>query len=189
MELSRRTFIKISGATTAGVVLGGLGMSLLKPQATYAQPFKIKYAKETTTICPYCGVGCGIIVAAKEGKVVNTEGDPDHPINQGSLCSKGAALAQIASSPARLSKVHYRAKYSDKWEEKTWDWALSQIAKRIKETRDRYWITKDKDGTVVNRIEAIAALGGAALDNEECYLYSKMSRALGIVYLEHQARI
>ncbi len=189
MELSRRTFLKLSGATTAGAILGGLGVNMLRPSEAYAKDLKIKYAKETTTICPYCGVGCGLIVHAKDGIVVNTEGDPDHPINQGSLCSKGAALAQIANNPRRLTKVQYRAPYSDTWEEKTWDWTLTQIAKRIKETRDKYWVTKDKNGKVVNRIEAIAALGGAALDNEECFAYSKMARTLGIVYLEHQARI
>jgi formate dehydrogenase major subunit len=189
MELTRRTFLKLSGATTAGAILGGLGVNMLRPNEAYAQDLKIKYAKETTTICPYCGVGCGLIVHAKDGKVVNTEGDPDHPINQGSLCSKGAAIAQIADNARRLTTVHYRAPHSDKWEEKSWDWALTQIAKRIKETRDKYWITKQKDGKVVNRIEAIAALGGAALDNEECFAYAKMARTLGIVYLEHQARI
>lgn len=189
MELSRRTFLKLSGATTAGAILGGLGVNMLRPSSAYAKDLKIKFAKETTTICPYCGVGCGIIVHAKDGTVINTEGDPDHPINQGSLCSKGAALAQIANNPRRLAKVMYRAPYSDAWEEKSWDWALTQIAKRIKETRDKYWVAKDKDGKVVNRIEAIAALGGAALDNEECFAYSKLARTLGIVYLEHQARI
>jgi formate dehydrogenase major subunit len=189
MEFSRRTFLKISGATTAGAILGGLGVNFLKPKDTYAQPLKIKYAKETTTICPYCGVGCGLIVSSKDGKVVNTEGDPDHPINMGSLCSKGAALSQIADNPRRLDKVHYRAPYSDKWEVKTWEWALNRIAKKIKDTRDKNWVTKDNEGYIVNRTEAIAALGGAALDNEECYAYSKIARALGIVYLEHQARI
>ena len=189
MEFSRRTFLKISGATTAGAILGGFGVSLLKPKGAYAQPLKIKYAKETTTICPYCAVGCSIIVSTKDGVVINTEGDPDHPINQGSLCSKGAALAQICNNDRRLNKVLYRAPYASEWKEVTWDWALPKIAKNIKDTRDKYWVTKDKDGRVVNRIEAIAALGGAALDNEECYAYSKMARALGIVYLEHQARI
>ena len=189
MELTRRTFLKISGATAAGTVLGGLGINLFKPKDVYAQPFKIKYGKETTTICPYCGVGCSLIVTAKDGKVINTEGDPDHPINQGSLCTKGAALYQIANNPRRLAKVRYRAPYANEWKDVSWDWAFTHIAKKIKETRDKYWVTKDENGNVVNRIEAIAALGGAALDNEECYLYSKMSRSLGIVYLEHQARI
>lgn len=189
MEFSRRTFLKISGATTAGAILGSLGFNLLKPKAAYAQPLKIKYAKEITTICPYCAVGCGQIVSVKDGKVINVEGDPDHPINQGSLCSKGSALYQIANNDRRLSKVQYRAAYATEWKEVSWDWALSKIAEKIKTTRDKNWVTKDKNGNVVNRTEAIATFGGAALDNEECYLYSKMARALGLVYIEHCARI
>ena len=114
MELSRRTFLKISGATTAGAILGGLGVNLLKPKDSYAQPLKIKYAKETTTICPYCGVGCGLIVSAKDGKVVNTEGDPDHPINMGSLCSKGAALSQIADNGVS-------SRHGGRWPGRKWE--------------------------------------------------------------------
>ncbi|GAG26675.1 unnamed protein product, partial [marine sediment metagenome] len=132
---------------------------------------------------------CALIVSASNGKIINIEGDPDHPINQGSLCSKGEALIQVANNERRLTTVKYRAPNSDHWEEKSWDWALPEIAKRIKKTRDENWISKDKKGSVVNRVEALAGLGGAALDNEECYLWSKLARALGIVYLEHQARI
>jgi formate dehydrogenase major subunit len=95
----------------------------------------------------------------------------------------------VANNDRRMTKVLYRAPYSDKWEEKTWEWALPEIAKRIKTTRDENWKAKDGQGRVVNRVEALAGLGGAALDNEECYLWSKLARALGIVYLEHQARI
>jgi formate dehydrogenase major subunit len=133
-------------------------------------------------------VGCGAIVAAENGKVVNIEGDPDHPINQGALCPKGSAMYQIANNEHRLSKVLYRAPYSYDWEEVPWDWAIERIARNIKNTRDSNW-TEKQGGKLVNRIEAIAQLGGAPLDNEECYLLSKMARALGIVYLEHCARI
>ncbi len=187
MEISRRGFLKISGGITGGAVLGIFGMR----QATkaYAGELKTKYAKETTTICPYCAVGCGQIVSVSDGKIINIEGDPDHPVNQGSLCSKGQGLIQVANNERRMTKVLYRAPRSDKWEEKTWDWALPEIAKRIQKTRDEGWVDKDKEGRVVNRTEALAGLGGAALDNEECYLWSKLARALGIVYLEHQARI
>jgi len=189
MELSRRTFLKISGVTGVGALLGTFGFNLLRPKSVYAKPFKINYAKESLTICPFCAVGCGLIISAKDGKVINTEGDPDHPINQGSLCTKGSAIYQIANNDRRLTKVQYRAPNSNEWKEVTWDWALTQIAKRIKDTRDKYWVTKDKKGYIVNRTETIAGLGGAALDNEECYLYTKMMRSLGVVYLEHQARI
>jgi formate dehydrogenase major subunit len=149
---------------------------------------------ETPTICPFCAVGCGAIVASQGGKVVNLEGDPDHPINRGSLCSKGMALAQLNTvdgeiNPHRLQKVKYRAPGSSEWEEKSWDWAIEQIAQRIKDTRDANLIEKDDQGRTVNRLEAIASLGGAALDNEECSLIVKAMRALGLVYIEHQARI
>jgi formate dehydrogenase major subunit len=122
------------------------------------------------------------------GKVINIEGDPDHPINRGSLCSKGAALSQIPSNERRLTKVRYRAPGSDRWEEKSWSWAIQEIAKRVKATRDATFQATE-GANVVNRTLGIAGLGGAALDNEECYTYSKMARAFGVVYLEHQARI
>jgi formate dehydrogenase major subunit len=151
---------------------------------------------ETPTICCFCAVGCGAIVASAPGpdaklKVVNLEGDPDHPINRGSLCSKGQALAQINLDVGkkRLTKPLYRAPGSDQWEEKSWEWAIEEIAKRIKAARDQYFIVQDDEGRTVNRLEAIASLGGAALDNEECSLIVKAMRALGMVYIEHQARI
>ena len=188
MGISRRGFLKITGASASGAIIGTFGISHKKAIAQIPD-LKIRYAKESTTICPYCGVGCGQIVSVSEGKIINIEGDPDHPINQGSLCSKGEALIQVANNERRMTKVLYRAPYSDKWEEKSWDWTMHEIAKRIKKTRDEKWMEKDDKGRVVNRVEAIAGLGGAALDNEECYLWSKLARALGIVYLEHQARI
>ncbi len=191
MELSRREFLKLSGAGAGGVAVFGL----TKPKTGLAAdlPKSIPLHKkigETTTICPYCGVGCGFVVASDNGVLVNIEGDPDHPINQGGACAKGGAQFQLsAHNPLRLSKVRYRAPGSGQWEEKPMDWAIGEIAKRIKKTRDENWITKDKDGFNVNRTEAIACLGGASLDNEECYLIAKLMRALGLVFIEHQARI
>ena len=148
----------------------------------------------TTTICPFCAVGCGMIVHVKDGKVVNIEGDEQSPINKGSLCSKGQALFQVANNERRLQKVKYRAPGSDHWEEKPWDWALERIAKLMKETRDRTFKLKEtdkKDGKSyrINRTDGMAILGGAGLDNEECYLLSKFARSMGVVYLEHQARL
>jgi formate dehydrogenase major subunit len=173
--------------TVTAAALTGLGFEVRQAAAA---PLRTATAKETTTICPYCGVGCGIVCHAVDGKVVNCEGDPDHPINLGSLCSKGSALYQLTSSnERRLSKVKYRAPGSDRWEEKTWDWAITEIAKKIKKTRDDSFVTTDAAGITVNRAEAIATLGGAALDNEECYAYSKFARALGVVWMDHQARI
>ncbi len=201
MGVTRRDFMKISGSS---VLLGSLGVGLDPAQAE-AQGLRIKDAKVTTTICPYCSVGCGILVHTKDGKVINTEGDPDHPINEGTLCSKGQSLFQIVNNPTRLTKPKYRAPGSAEWKEVEWDWALDQIAQRVKDTRDKsFKITskskvkeKQPDGTelevekdfVVNRTDAIAHVGSAALDNEECYMLQKMLRSWGLVYIEHQARI
>jgi formate dehydrogenase major subunit len=129
-----------------------------------------------------------MIVTTSNGAVIDTVGDPDHPINEGALCSKGNALYQVANNPRRLQTVQYRAPGSDRWEEKSWEWAIAKIARNIKQTRDRTF--KEREGNnIVNRTEGIAVLGGAALDSEECYLLSRFSRSLGVVYLEHQARI
>ena len=188
MALSRRQFIGIAGGSTGGAILASLGLSA-KPKAAHARRTKDpEFSRETTSICPYCGVGCGLIVSTQNGKVTNVEGDPDHPINEGALCPKGSAVYQVATSDRRLGKVLYRAAGSDHWEEKGWEWAVPQIARRVKATRDATF-TELADGRRVNRTDGIACLGGAALDNEECYLLSKFARALGLVYLEHQARI
>ncbi len=194
MEVTRRGFLVISGAVGAGLALSALGLDL-GPTKAYAEDVKIdklKSAKLSTTICPYCAVGCGLVCAtdAKEGKIINIEGDADHPISEGSLCAKGAALFETtADNPERLKKVLYRAPNSDKWQEKSWDWALREIAKRVKKTRDANFIEKNAKGQVVNRTEAIAHVGSAALDNEELWPLQAMLRALGLVWIEHQARI
>lgn len=201
MNVSRRNFLKLSGGT---LVLGSLGVNL-DPVKAYAQTLRIKNAKESFTICPYCSVGCGIIVHTAEGKVINTEGDPDHPISEGTLCSKGASLYQIINNPTRLTKPRYRAPGATEWKDVEWDWALDEIAKRVKQTRDKTFKATSKskvkekgpDGKevdvekdfVVNRTDGIAHVGSAALDNEECYMLQKMLRSWGLVYIEHQARI
>ena len=190
MELSRRDFLKASGAGVGGVFL----LRLLDGKAALAAsptPIRlIKKGKETATICPYDGSGCGFLVTAEDGKVLNIEGDPDHPVNRGAACAKGATLRQMsADNPWRLSKVLYRRPGGMEFEEKTWDWAIDEIARRIKTTRDAAFIDKDSKGNTVNRTEVIANIGGSALDNEECYLLSKIVRTLGLVYVEHQARL
>jgi formate dehydrogenase major subunit len=189
MKFSRRDFLKLTGATTGGLLLGtGLSHTVLAGEGV--PPYALhKKVGEATTICTYCAVGCGQIAAVVDGRVVNVEGDPDHPINRGSLCSKGAANWQVIYNPRRVTKILYRAPGADKWEEKSWDWALDQIARRIKDTRDKHFVAKDKDGATVNRLEAIAYMGGAQNTNEEVYAWVKAARGLGIVYLEHQARI
>ncbi len=182
--MTRRGLFRATGVTTGAALAGLFGSKTAQAKADELQS-RIRYARQTTTICPYCAVGCGQIVSSANGKVINIEGDPDHPINEGSLCSKGSALYQVANNERRLKKVMYRAPGSNYWEEKSWNWAIDRISNRIKETRDAGLA----DGRNINRIETIAAIGGAALDNEECYLYSKFMRALGVVYIEHQARI
>ena len=188
-NISRRKFL-IAG----GGALGFLGLDL-KPSFAYAESKvgSLKKGRLTTTICPYCAVGCSAIVTSeKQGNrwvAINVDGDPEHPVNEGTLCPKGASLYQMCNDDKRLSKVLYRAPGSNKFEEKDWDWAAKAIAERIKKTRDASFTLKNDKGQVVNRTTAIASCGSAAMDNEECWLYQKFLRALGLVYIEHQARI
>ncbi len=191
MKLDRRQFIQVSGAAAAGLAASRLGFDL-KPVMAHAQMIKTKYAKETTTICCYCAVGCGAIVHTSksgDGRVINIEGDPDHVINRGTLCSKGASLRQLVENEKRLTRPLYRAPFSNEWQAVSWDWALSKMAERIKTTRDATFTGENKKGQVVNRTTGIASVGSAALDNEECWTLQALMRALGLVYIEHQARI
>ncbi len=180
---TRRQFLK--GLTAGTVAIGALSQSGCGPAVP---PLKTGGATNTTTVCPFCGVGCGQVVSTRGGNVINIEGDPAHPISEGTLCSKGAAAIQVVNNPRRLQKVLYRGPRGTAWEEKTWDWAMERIAARVKDTRDKTFKTST-NGRVVNRTEAIACLGGSALDNEEAYLLVKLMRALGLVYIEHQARL
>lgn len=189
-KLSRRHFLLLCAAADAGL--------LLKTSVAHGQDgvgdFPLhKKVGETTSICPYCSCGCGVLIATDEnGHIVNVEGDPDHPTNRGALDPKSLAIRQMSASPLRLKTVMYRARGSHEWEVKTWDWATEQIAKRVKQTRDSSFVSTvkvdDKD-VAVNRTEGIAWLGGAANNSEDCYIASKFCRSLGLVYLEHQARI
>ncbi len=191
MNVTRRKFIQISGATATGLAVASLGFNL-KPAKAHASMLKTKYARETTTICCYCAVGCGAIVHTSrkgDGRVMNIEGDPDHVINRGALCSKGSALSQLTENKNRLTEPMYRAPYSKEWEKVSWDWALDQIAERTKKTRDADFTKTNSKGQVVNRTTTIASVGSAAIDNEECWIYQGLLRALGLVYIEHQARI
>lgn len=188
MGVSRRNFLKGSVLAAGSVALTGT-----TGKANVDSPeLRTKGLQTSTTVCPYCAVGCGMIVHRKNGKIVNIEGDPKHPINRGALCSKGSALFQVANNERRLKKVQYRAPGSNKWEEKSWDWAMQRMAQLMKETRDRNFVTQEEiDGQkyTVNRNDGMAMIGAAALDNEECYLLGKFARAMGVGYLEHQARI
>jgi formate dehydrogenase major subunit len=181
---SRRDFLKGAGLGTAAVATA----TTIAPGTANADPLKTDGATKTITICPFCGVGCGQIVYTIGNELLHVEGDPDHPISEGTLCSKGAALSQVTNNPRRLKQVMYRAPGSSKFEPRSWEWAYARIAERVKATRDATFQTQS-GGRTVNRTEAIACLGGAALDNEECYLLVKAMRMLGITYIEHQARI
>jgi formate dehydrogenase major subunit len=189
MDIRRRTFLGLAGAAGAGGLMKGLFGVNLKPAEAYARSTRPIRGKITTSICPFCSVGCGLLITAADGKVVNLTGDPDHPINEGALCSKGAAVSQIADSDQRATRVLYRAPGSSEWEEKEWEWALPRIASRMKATRDASFQERDDANRVVNRTLAMASLGGSAMDNEECYLLSKAARAMGMVFLEHHARL
>ena len=151
---------------------------------------RIRDARVVHSVCPYCAVGCSLNVYVKDGKVLDIEGNPDSPINRGTLCPKGAATFQYTVNSSRLTQVLYRAPYSDHWEIKSLDWALEQIAQRVKKTRDETFVERLPDGREVNHTLGIATLGGATLDVEENYLMKKLfSGGLGIVSIENQARI
>jgi formate dehydrogenase major subunit len=195
MKVTRREFLVGSGALIGGLALSSLGIDL-SPVIAYAEEMKkidkVKSARETTSVCCYCSVGCGLICSTdtKTGNIINIEGDPEHPVNEGTLCAKGAASYQTtAANEHRLTKVLYRAPKSDKWQVKSWDWAITEIAKRIKKDRDAGFIVKNSKGEVVNRLENIAHMGSSNLDNEECWLITAMVRSMGLVFIDHQARV
>lgn len=151
---------------------------------------RIRDAKLFHSVCPYCAVGCSLNVYVKDGRVIDIEGNPESPINRGTLCPKGASTFQYAINPSRKTHVLYRAPYSDHWESKPLDWAMERIAQRVKETRDRTFVERLEDGREVNHTLALELLGGATLDVEENYLMKKLfNGGLGIVPIENQARI
>ena len=194
MISSRRDFLKIS--TVGGVAASVFGFDL---QLAYAQVRELKIARttETRSTCPYCAVSCGVIIHTLGDKsrnvtpaVVHIEGDPDHPINRGTLCPKGITLKQNIVNDRRLTKVRYRAPGSDHWEDKSWDWALDRIAHLLKQTRDEKLIEKDDKGRIVNALTAVGVIGGCTDSNENNYLLVKAFRAgLGVIPMEQQARI
>ena len=192
LEISRRDFIKLSSAGAGGLMLFpllGKPADLITAGSPVASIPLHKEVGELTTVCPYCGVGCSAIVAVEDGSIVSIEGDPDNPVSEGSLCPKGASLYQLADNEQRLTKALYRAPGSTAWQEVSLDWAIEQAASRIKDTRDASWVGTDTEGRTVNRTEAIASLGSVFPNSEEAYLMSKMLRALGLVYIENEARI
>jgi formate dehydrogenase major subunit len=194
-QLSRRAFLRASAK--GGFALGGLftlGANLAPAQAE-ARHLKIAGVREVPSVCPYCAVGCGQLVHVRGDRIINIEGNPDSPINQGTLCPKGAATFQLVVNTLRMTKVWYRAPGQTEWDRtKTLDWAMDRIAQLVKETRDgSFQETWTPPGQTtprrVNHTLRIASLGGATMDNEWNYLQCKLMRGLGVVWLENQARI
>ncbi len=192
MEPTRRTFLKTG---TGAVVASVLGFNL---KTAYAQAVELKIARttETRSTCPYCSVSCGVIIHTIGDKaknvtpqVVHVEGDPDHPINRGTLCPKGSSLMQDILNDRRLLKPQVRRPGSDHWEDIAWDRAFEEIGRHIKKTRDETFITTDAQGRTVNRLESIGFNGGCTDTNEFNYLVVKTMRSLGVCYLENQARV
>lgn len=181
---------KTSGEGLGGVFIrGALNDDAIAAKSSKERKLN-KSIREIPTVCPYCGVGCGFLATLENGRIINIEGDPDNPFNKGTACSKGVAIRQLsAENPHRLSKVLYRPPGGSEWQEKTWDWAIDQIARRIKDTREANFKEKDSSGRVVNRNYGIAHIGCAPLNTEESYLISKMQRALGVVYIDHVVRL
>lgn len=194
-DLTRREFLK-RGAAGAGVLyVSSLGFDVSVAKATTVkQHLRIEGATVSHSVCPYCAVGCALLAYTRKNgngsvELLQIEGDPDSPINEGTLCPKGASAMELAVSRRRLQNPLYRAPGAGDWKKVSWDFALDKLARNIKAARDRTFVTKDEDGNVVNRCEGVAFAGGAAFSNEEGYLATKLMRGLGLVYLEQQARV
>ncbi len=214
-SLNRREWLKVTLGTTSGLAVGGLLDVPAMRAAT--QNMKLSDVSEFTTSCNFCSCGCGMIAAVRDGKLLKMEGDYDHIVNRGSLCVKGISMHATHASPQRLTKPRYRAAGGDQWQEISWDDAIARVAQKIRKTRDENWIATEKviapDLSIdrassprletvphfivhdaprdvpVNRTDAIGFMGGAQNTNEECYLFQKAARLLGMAYVEHQARL
>ncbi|MET3107960.1 formate dehydrogenase major subunit [Oxalobacteraceae bacterium GrIS 2.11] len=194
-QLSRRQFLKITGSTVAGSSLALLGFM---PSAALAEvrQYKLSRTTETRNTCPYCSVGCGILMyglgdGAKNAisSIIHIEGDADHPVNRGTLCPKGAGLIDFIHSPNRLLVPEYRAPGSNEWQKISWDSALDRIAKLMKEDRDANFVEKTEDGKVVNRWLTTGMLAASASSNETAYLTHKTVRSMGMLAFDNQARV
>ena len=196
-DLTRRQFLKLGAAGAGATALTPLANPLgfdLRLAKKRQMAFRIAGAKEVHSLCPYCAVGCSLIAYTRQGangktELLQIEGDPDSPINEGRLCPKGATAMQLATSSRRVEKPLYRAPGSSKWEEKSWDFMLDKLAQNIKASRDNTFVAQDANGNIVNRTEGVAFAGGAAFSTEEGYLATKLMRTLGVVHIEQQARV
>jgi formate dehydrogenase major subunit len=194
-EVSRREFLKVSAATLAGSSLVMLGFA---PEAAIAEvrQFKLARATETRNTCPYCSVACGVLMyslgdRAKNAKpsIFHIEGDPDHPVNRGTLCPKGAGLLDFVHSDSRLRHPEYRAPKSKEWQRISWDEALDKVAGLLKQDRDANFVTKNPEGQTVNRWLSTGMLAASASSNETAYITHKVMRSLGILAFDNQARV
>jgi len=193
--VTRRDILKIGLAGSGAIVAAGLGFDVALAESTKVkQSLRISGATESHSVCPYCAVGCSLVAytrKAADGSVqlLQIEGDPDSPVNEGRLCPKGATAMQLAISPRRVESPLYRAPGATEWTKVSWDFMLDKIAVNIKASRDATFVTVDGNGNTVNRCEGIAFAGGAAFSSEEGYFASKLMRGLGLVHLEQQARV
>ena len=184
-----RAFARLRGLPLVGRAADwGLGPSAVSKKTRRAGA-RIAGLKVTESVCPYCAVGCGQLVYSRDGELVDIEGNPRSPINQGTLCPKGSASRQLVQQPGRLTKVLYRRPYGTQWEELELERAMDMIAERVIAAREEHWQERNAEGWRVDRTLAFAHLGGATLDNEENYLIKKLFTALGAVQIENQARI
>ena len=195
MAFTRRQFFKLSASGIGATSLTALGFSPAEVLAD-VRTFKLARTTETRNTCPYCSVGCGVILYSLGDKsknarseIIHVEGDPDHPVNRGTLCPKGSALLDFVHSPGRLRFPEYRAPGSDKWERVTWDFAMDRIARLMKDDRDRSFIQKNAAGATVNRWTTVGFLAASASSNESGYITGKVIRALGGLAIDNQARV
>lgn len=195
MSVTRRQFLQLTASGIGSTGLVALGFSPARVLAD-TRAFKLARTSETRNTCPYCSVGCGVILYSlgdrsknARSEVIHVEGDPDHPVNRGTLCPKGASLLDFVQSPHRLRFPEYRAPGSDKWERVTWEWALDRIARLLKDDRDKNFVAKNAAGLTVNRWTTVGMLAASASSNESGYITHKVFRAMGGVAFDNQARV
>ncbi len=194
MPVTRRELFRLGGLTAGVSTLSALGFAP-EPALAEVRAFKLERTTETRNTCPYCAVACGVIMYGLGDKaknapasIVHIEGDPDHPVNRGTLCPKGAALIDFVHAPTRLRYPEYRAPGATEWRRVEWDWALDRIARLLKDDRDKNFIAKNRDGAVVNRWLSTGVLAASATSNETGFLTYKVIRSLGILAFDNQAR-
>jgi formate dehydrogenase major subunit len=192
-DFTRRDFMKVGAAGAATLGVSALGFEVAEAR-TVEQGLRIAGAKVSHSVCPYCAVGCSLLAYTRSNgkgstELLQIEGNPDSPVNEGTLCPKGATSMELAVSRRRFEHPLYRAPGASEFKRVSWDFVLGKLARKIKDARDRTFVAKDDEGNVVNRVEGLAFAGGAAFSNEEGYLASKLMRGLGLVYLEQQARV